>query len=198
MNLAEQTQYYDDVFSDVDISGMSFSDIEFEECLFRHCQLSEAVFRNCKFLNCTFEQCNLSLVKWHYSRLSELEFIDCKLVGSDWTQADWPVYRRDAELTFKRCIMNDNSFFGLTLHGLKVADCKLHDADFRESDLTESVMTGCDFTNALFQRTNLNEADLTDSTAFNINVLENKVTDAKFSRFEALALLESLGIELVD
>ncbi|MBF4300672.1 pentapeptide repeat-containing protein, partial [Vibrio anguillarum] len=37
-----------------------------------------------------------------------------------------------------------------------------------------------------------------ESTAYSIDVLENNVKKAKFSRYEALSLLESLGIELVD
>lgn len=185
-------------FSKLESNGLTFENIEFEECLFSHCQFSDTQFRRCKFINCTFEQCNLSMVVWSYSRLSEVEFTDCKLVGIDWTKADWPVYRRDAELVFTRCIMNDNSFFGLAMHGLKLLDCKLHDADLREGDFTDAIMTGCDFSHALFLRSNLTKADFSDSTDFNINVLENTINGATFSRFEALALLESLGIELVD
>ncbi|WP_434940704.1 hypothetical protein ACRWQN_10470 [Shewanella sp. HL-SH8] len=47
-------------------------------------------------------------------------------------------------------------------------------------------------------RTNLQKADFAESTNFNINVLENTLKQAKFSRYEALNLLDSLGIELVD
>tara|TARA_R110002111_G_C6004265_1_gene373593 strand:- start:7724 stop:7849 length:126 start_codon:yes stop_codon:yes gene_type:complete len=39
--------------------------------------------------------------------------------------------------------------------------------------------------------------DFTESTGFGIDVLENKLARAKFTRFEALSLLESLSIELV-
>jgi fluoroquinolone resistance protein len=58
-------------------------------------------------------------------------------------------------------------------------------------------MTDCDFSQSLFMRTNLESVDFTDSYNFNIDVLENRVNKAKFSRFEALNLLNSLGIELV-
>lgn len=77
-------------------------------------------------------------------------------------------------------------------------DCKLCDMDFREGDFSESSMTHCDFTNSLFMRTNLQQVNFTDATGCAINVSENQLKGAKFSQFEALSLLESLGIELVD
>ncbi|EKO3726303.1 pentapeptide repeat-containing protein, partial [Vibrio metschnikovii] len=121
-----------------------------------------------------------------------------KLVGVDWTKATWPVYHSDFELSFKRCILNDSSFFGLTLNELVFDECKLHDVDFREGNFARSTMTYSDFSHSLFMRTNLQGVDFSESTAYSIDVLENNVKKAKFSRYEALSLLESLGIELVD
>jgi uncharacterized protein YjbI with pentapeptide repeats len=77
-------------------------------------------------------------------------------------------------------------------------ECKLHEVDFREGNFANSKMIYCDFTNSLFMRTNLQSVDFTESSNFNIDVLENRLSKAKFSRYEALSLLDSLGIELVD
>ncbi|MFP2768121.1 hypothetical protein [Oceanisphaera sp. KMM 10153] len=52
--------------------------------------------------------------------------------------------------------------------------------------------------NSLFIRTKLHNVDFSEPGHFNINVLENTLTKARFSRYEALSLLENLGIELVD
>lgn len=59
-------------------------------------------------------------------------------------------------------------------------------------------MNYCDFTHSVFMRTSLQNADFCGSTGYAINVLENNAQGAKFSRFEALNLLECLGIELID
>ncbi|WP_420812697.1 hypothetical protein [Natronospirillum operosum] len=59
-------------------------------------------------------------------------------------------------------------------------------------------MTYSDFSHSSFMRTNLQGVDFSESTAYTIDVLENNVKEARFSRYEALSLLESLGIELVD
>ncbi|MDD1794048.1 pentapeptide repeat-containing protein [Enterovibrio sp. ZSDZ42] len=192
------SEYYDQTFDRIDLTGENLESIEFEECEFRDCQFSESKFRQCKFINCTFIRCNLSLMKVPFARFSEVSFIECKLVGIDWSLADWPNYRADADMSFRQCIMNDNSFFGLTLKGLILKECKLHDADFREGDFSDASMTYCDFTHSVFMRTNLQNADFTESTNLFLSVLDNNLTAAKFSRYEALGLLEALGIELVD
>jgi fluoroquinolone resistance protein len=191
-------QYFEASFDKKTLLSLDISSSEFEECEFNDCDFSSATFARCKFLNCSFNRCNLSLIKIPHSRFFEVDFVECKLIGVDWTRASWPSFNMDSELKFSECILNDASFFGLTLNELKLDNCKLHEVDFREGDFSNSSMTDCDFTNSLFMRTNLHNVDFTDSCNFNIDVLENKISKAKFSRYEALNLLDSLGIELVD
>ena len=95
-------------------------------------------------------------------------------------------------------MLNDSSFFGLTLNELKLKECKLYDVDFRDSDLAHSTMTYCDFTNSLFMNTNLKSVNFSESSNFTINIFNNKLSKAKFSRYEAMSLLDSLDIELID
>ncbi len=68
--------------------------------------------------------------------------------------------------------------------------CSAKDADFRESNLRSSDLRSTDFKGALFHQTQLGGADFTDATHMAI--------DVKFNRHEALNLLSSLDIELVD
>ncbi|UTM59631.1 pentapeptide repeat-containing protein [Photobacterium sp. CCB-ST2H9] len=196
--IADHEQYYDENFGKLLLSLSAFNGVEFEDCEFHDCHFSESTFKNCKFINCQFYRCNLSLLKIPQTRFFGVSFVECKLVGVDWTQANWPAFNIDHELKFRKCILNDGSFFGLTLNELVLDECKLHDVDFREGDFKHSSMTYCDFTHSLFMRTDLRRVDFTESTQYNIHVLENSVEGARFSRFEALHLLESLGVELVD
>lgn len=76
--------------------------------------------------------------------------------------------------------------------------CSAKDADFRESNLRSSDLRSTDFKGALFHQTQLGGADFTDATHMAIDVKFNEVTQAKFNRHEALNLLSSLDIELVD
>ena len=191
-------EYFEDSFNKLQATKLVLSGCEFEDCEFKECDFSEALFKSCKFINCTFKRCNLSLMSIPYSSFYEVDFTECKLVGVDWTKASWPSFNLDSMLKFSQCILNDASFFGLTLNELQLDECKLHEVDFREGDFANATMTYCDFTNSLFVRTNLQNVDFTGSSNFNINVLENRLSNAKFSRYEALSLLDSLGIELVD
>jgi uncharacterized protein YjbI with pentapeptide repeats len=98
-------------------------------------------------------------VKLPYTHFSEVDIVDCKLVGVDWTRADWSSFNLRARLKFSLCILNDSSFFGLSLNELKLDKCKLHDVDFRGGDFSNSFMTGCDFTNSLFMQTTVSLSD---------------------------------------
>ncbi|MGL5678357.1 MAG: pentapeptide repeat-containing protein [Plesiomonas shigelloides] len=196
--IQNQQHYFEQTFSQLNGAQTTLRDVEFEACTFSECDFSAARWQNCRFINCHFMRCNLSLLELTGSRLFGMTFVDSKLIGIDWTKANWPIYHLDFELSFQRCLLSDASFFGLTLHELQMDECRLHDVDFREGDFRQSVMTHCDFTASQFMRTNLQDADLSDSHDFALDVLENQVTGAKFSRYEALALLECLGIELVD
>ncbi|EHA1124622.1 pentapeptide repeat-containing protein [Vibrio navarrensis] len=198
ITLCNDESYFDQVLSKLEHSDDSFEGIEFEECQFTDCDFSNTKFQRCKFNNCEFERCNLSLADFSASTFYGITFIDCKLIGVDWAKANWPIYHRDFELSFQRCILNDSSFFALTLNALKFNQCKLHDVDFREGNFNDSTMTACDFSRSLFMRTQLQKVDFSDSEGYEINLLDNQLKGAKFSRYEALSLLESLGIDLVD
>lgn len=191
-------QYVDVSFKNLELSEERYKDIEFEGCRFLDCNFSEVTFQNCKFFNCQFERCNLSLMDLSGSRLFGVTFQESKLVGVNWTKATWAIYHVDFELSFHKCILNDASFFGLTLNELNFDECKLHDVDFREGNFDGSSMTYCDFTRSLFMGTGLQRVDFSESSGYAINVLENEVKGARFSRYEALNLLECLDIELVD
>ncbi|MBV4365547.1 pentapeptide repeat-containing protein [Erwinia phyllosphaerae] len=196
--LSGNKEYFDDAFSRLDLSSALIKDAIFEDCEFSHCNFTSAHFSRCKFINCTFMHCNLSMMEISGTRINESSFNECKLSGIDWTRAYWPAFNVDPELSFAKCILTNASFFGLTLQGLKLIECKLHEVDFRECDLSSAEITGCDLAGSLFSNTNLRGADFTDSWNFNINVLNNLVARAKFSRPEAVSLLEGLDIDLVD
>jgi len=197
-NFKQGEHYFDALFDKHECSENRYSDIEFEECLFTDCDFSGKEFQHCKFVRCEFIRCNLSLIALPQTKLFGVTFQESKLIGIDWTKIIWAMYHLDFELKFERCILNDSSFFGLTLNELVFDECKLHDVDFREGDFSGSIMNYCDFTHSIFMRTNLQHVDFSESTNYTINVLENRIKGAKFSRFEALSLLDSLDIELVD
>ncbi len=191
-------EYLSTTFSDGDFTHREFQGVEFDACTFVNCDFSETVFEKCRFIDCEFEKCNLSLVKLNYSRFSDVAFKNSKLIGVDWTKAAWPNISVASSIGFFECILNDSSFFGLHLAEIRMEACKAHDVDFREGDFREGVFDYTDFTHSLFSNTNLTSASFAESTSYDIDIHVNKIKNARFSRHEAIRLLTSLDIELLD
>jgi uncharacterized protein YjbI with pentapeptide repeats len=111
---------------------------------------------------------------------------------------DWPNIATFSPLKFVGCILNSATFFGLNLDEIVIKDCKAHDVDFREGSFCNSDFSFTDFTNSLFSHTNLSGTDFTEAVNYRIDLNFNQIKGAKFSRYEAVSLLEGLEIELVD
>ena len=194
----KKSEYLSENFVGLDLTDQNMVCKVFEDCTFTDCNFSEATFKECKFIDCQFSKCNLSVVKLGYSKFMDVVFDECKLVGVDWTRASWSSVVASSPIKFHKCIINDSSFFGLVLEELVIEDCKAHDVDFREGSFTEANFSYSDFSNSLFNRTNLMGADFIEARNYAIDVFCNEIKRAKFSRFEAINLLDSLEIELID
>lgn len=198
MDFEQDENFWSVVIEKQDYSGASIAGKEFDGCTFRDCNFTEATFSRCTFSDCLFEHCNLSLVDLDYSRFSDVEFIGCKLVGVDWTRANWPQMLFSSPIRLIETILNESSFFGLTLQELVLEGCKAINVDFREGDFSSAQFTGTDFSGALFHRTNLSAVDFVDACDYSIDLFNNQIQGAKFDRFEALRLLDCLDVELID
>ncbi|MDH5219220.1 MAG: pentapeptide repeat-containing protein [Gammaproteobacteria bacterium] len=195
---AKQKEYLSIQFNCLDLSYEEISATNFESCIFTDCLFTEAVFDKCKFVDCQFLKCNMSVINPGYSKFLDVIFDQCKLVGVDWTKAAWSSFVVSSPINFYKCILNDSSFFGLTLEEISIKECKAHDVDFREGNFSEANFAYTDFTNSLFNRTKLMGADFTEATSYDIDIYLNEIKRAKFSRFEAIRLLDSLEVELLD
>ena len=193
-----EDEFVSGIFQNITVQGAELRGKVFEDCGFMGCSLADATLADCKFVDCTFTRCNLSNMKLGRSRFAGTEFVECKVLGMDWSRATWPRVAVGAPLRFRQCILNDSTFFGLALEELVIEDCKAHGVDFREADLGRGNFQRTDFANAMFGKTNLTEADFTGATNYSIDVFGNRIDRARFTRGDALALLDSLGIELVD
>jgi len=192
------THYAGRTFKDVGQEGDQIVSSEFYECTFLHCSFVETLFRACRFNDCTFLHCDLSLVRVPGCLFSSTRFEDCKVVGVDWTQADWAGARIGDPIGFWKCGISHSTFIGLSLKRLKVVDCTALNVDFREADLSRVDFGTTDLSESLFSDTNLTEADLSRARNYSIAPGRNVLTQARFSLPEAMALLYGLDILLVE
>ncbi len=198
VNFDKKQEYLSQTFDNLDISTEEINCKIFEDCSFIECNFSATLFSKCKFIDCHFSKCNLSVTKINYSKFLNITFDECKIIGINWTKASWPNIELSSPIEFHKCILNDSSFFGLSLKDIIIESCKAHDVDFRECNLSQADFTYTDFSYSLFNKTNLSEADFTEATNYNINIFQNNVKKAKFCNYEALRLLDCLEIELID
>lgn len=196
--LISRQDYADQVFTGLDQRQDELLACEFYDCEFARCSFTETVFRECRWVNCTFRECDLSLVQVPESSFSAVHFEATKLIGVDWTQADWSGAQWGKPLLFERCALNHSTFIGLKLAKIQLRDCTAVDVDFRDTDLSEANLAGTDLGQSLFTNTNLTKADLSKARNYRIAPGQNTLTGAKFSLPEAMSLLYQLDIVLVD
>jgi fluoroquinolone resistance protein len=193
-----QTHYTDQVFKGTSLEEAQLVSSEFYDCTFIRCSFVKSVLRYCKFVNCIFQRCDLSLVQVPGSSFSLTRFEDSKLIGVDWTQADWAASRLGDPIGFFTCAISHSTFIGLSLPGIEIRDCVAVDVDFRETNLSRADFAGTDLSESLFSNTNLTEADLSAARNYNITPGQNVLKQAKFSLPEAMSLLYSLDIDLKE
>jgi fluoroquinolone resistance protein len=162
------------------------------------CSLLECVFAGCRFADSCFQGCDLSLVQVPATVFSNTRFEESKVIGVDWTQAEWAGVRLGRPISFFRCAISHSTFIGLALKEIVIQECIARDVDFREADLTQADLTHTDFADSLFMDTNLTEADFTQARNYTINASLNVLKKTRFSLPEAMSLLYGLDIILEE
>lgn len=190
--------YYQKEFRGLKLPNVCLSSKVFEECEFVGCSFGGARFHGCKFVECTFRCSDLSNVNVERSRFREVVFEECKIIGVDWNKAEWSRIAVSGQLVFKKSVVDDSSFFGLRLPELTMEECKVRAVDFRGGDFSESNFSYSDFAESIFGNTNLSGADFREAVNYGIDIRNNVLKGAKFTRFEAVRLLEGFGFELFD
>jgi uncharacterized protein YjbI with pentapeptide repeats len=142
MSITEADEYYSKTFKGEDFSGAQIDSKEFDGCSFIDCNFTEAIFSKCKFVDCEFLKCNLSVVQMEYSKFSDVNFRDSKVIGINWTKVAWPRMMFTSPIKFYDSIINESSFFGLSLQDLVIESCVAHNVDFREGDFSHSIFRG--------------------------------------------------------
>lgn len=196
--ICTEAHYADQVFKKVHVEHGQVASSEFYDCSFVRCSFVECVFRHCRFVNCAFQHCDLSLVRVPESTFSSTRFENSKVIGVNWSQAAWPTPVLGNPIGFFKSAISHSTFFALSLRGIQIQDCVALDVDFREADLAGADFSGTDLSQSIFGNTNLSEADFSRARNYSIDPGRNFVKEAKFSLPEAMSLLYSMDIVLVD
>lgn len=193
----DQAEFVNEAFKGVTHQGEVASS-EFFECTFSDCSLGEVVFQNCRFYDCVFSNCDLSLAKIEGSSFQDTRFEKSKVIGVDWTLASWSKFLQKSPVHFYECVLDYSTFIGLSLRAIRIVECRARDVDFSEADLSEVDFRGTDLFQSHFRHTKLIKANFEGASNYTIDVNLNEVSKARFSLPEAVALLRSLDIVLIE
>lgn len=196
--LDDGISYNDQSFRGLNLEGLRLIDSEFHDCRFASCSFAESVFLSCRFVACVFEECDLSLVQVTGSSFSACRFVDSRVIGVDWTRADWSGVSLGQPIGFERCALSHSTFIGLSLSGIQIKDCVAADVDFREATLSKADFSNSDLDQSLFVNTDLSQADLCTARNYHIVPEQNILKGARFSLPEAMSLLFNMDIDLVE
>jgi uncharacterized protein YjbI with pentapeptide repeats len=122
--------------------------------------------------------------------LSTVSFRNCKMLGLRFDECKKLLFSVD----FEGCQLNHSSFFGIGMRGTRFLDCSLLEVDFVQAQLGASVFHNCDFAGAMFDRTNLEKADLSSARNFSLDPEKNRIRRAKFSAHGLVGLLEKYDL----
>lgn len=198
MDIFNQNEFYNANFADLKLDGLEIINKTFEDCNFINSSFNEASFISCKFVECEFKSCNLSSIKLNNTSFLDVIFNGSKLLGINWSYAKWPYIKLASPIKFYQCNISYSSFYELDLKEILIEECKAYDVDFREANLSNGSFMRTDFDGSLFMHTKLNSADFTDAINYSIHPIENDIRKGKFSLPDALALLNSFEIEIID
>jgi uncharacterized protein YjbI with pentapeptide repeats len=99
-------------------------------------------------------------------------------------------------MNFDTCLMNLTSFYKLKIKQKVFENCSLNEADFTEADLTEAEFDNCDLKRAIFDRSILVKTNFRTARNFNIDIENNKIKGAKFSKENLSGLLTKYQLKI--
>ena len=86
---------------------------------------------------------------------SGCRFLECRLVGINWTEGRWPKRPLHGPNSFYKCDLSMSTFAGLDVTGSRFGSCRAHDVGFFEALLVDVDVEGTDPSGADFDRADL-------------------------------------------
>lgn len=186
------TLHEEKTFEKIDYSEKKLSDREFIACEFIDCNFQKSDLSHNDFMDCTFNGCNLSLAVLNGTGIKNARFIDCKLMGIDFSRCNSFLF----SVFFQNCHLDYCSFFQLKMKKTSFLNCSLKDVDFAETDLSMSLLDNCDLLNASFMRSILEKTDFRTAINYAFDPELNKIKKAKFSLPGVTGLLSKYSIDI--
>ncbi len=162
------------------MTGRIVAHVRMSGCELVDCVLDGCSFGGCTIEGCTFRGCRIASPRSQNSYLRDCDFVDCELVGVDWSLL-WPDDRNGSaigKLNPAACASAALTGWACAGSGwrqlrarLRLAACDLRDCDLH----------GCDLAGTRFEDCRMQRANLTGATGYRLSLLRNRVQGARFT-----------------
>ncbi|MBT3241131.1 MAG: pentapeptide repeat-containing protein [Chloroflexi bacterium] len=193
--------YENERFSKLILEKGRVEHVEFHDCEFNKSSFCESSFIKCIFNNCRFTSCDLSNIGINNSSFIHTKFMGSKMIGIDWVSSGLgkkEIIKINNPISFYDCVLNYSVFLGLDLKNVQIEKCLAKEVDFSEAVLKGANFLNSDLAGSIFNQTDLTQANFVGAKNYSIVPGVNKLKGTKFSMPEAMSLLYSMEIEIVD
>lgn len=163
---------------------------EYSRCTFSGCDLSGMKLTGIIFSECEFRGCNLAMTNISGSSFRSVTFTGCKLTGVRFGETDPLLFTA----SFTDCILDRASFHRLKIKKTVFIKCSMKECDLSQADCSGATFDLCDMERTVFDRTNLERADLRTAFHYRIEPDINRLTKARFSVDGIAGLLDKYDI----
>ena len=172
-----------------DLSLKNYDSTHFKDSSFTSCDWKYKTFESC-----FFESCNLSLVELDFTKIQDVSFKNCKIVGAKFCS----IHKFSHDFLFKGCLLIECNFSDLSLIKTSFIDCDLKECYFDKSILREADFTGSSLRGTLFSNSDLRKANFDEAKDYVIDPTINKISKAIFSFPHAIGLLQGLDVKIKE
>lgn len=170
---------------------IKIEDAEFECCYFAGIDFKLLKVEKLIIWDCVFDICDLSNFNFNKTSLRRCEFINCKLMGTVFSEC------------FLESILFDkvNGRY-ININGSKMRNIKVRNSDFSEGRLMENSTKSIEveevnFNSCDFIKTNLNDIDFSNCNIEGINIDLQSLKGMRVNSYQASCLASILGIKIV-
>ncbi|MCI8992438.1 MAG: pentapeptide repeat-containing protein [Eubacterium sp.] len=196
MNMLEN-YYEEQVIKDRKYQNITKEQYQFIDCTFENCSFEDCKITGCVFVNCKFYNCNIISLTSKHSEIKNAAFHKCNLIGLHCWNELLPVGKYAHSIDkLENCHLKYNSFIEMSFRKFDFSSNMIQESIFEKCDLQESNFMDCRLEATQFFRCDIRNADFRDAKGYAIDILTNKIKQAKFSYPEVMSLLTSLEIEI--
>ena len=190
-------KYYEcEKFENIKSDKSVFEDYEFIDCEFDGCTFDECKLLKCTFSGCQFYRCSFISIQAEYSQMKNCGFIKCNLIGIHWNDFLPAGGIAEPIRKIQDCCLKYNTFIKMNFRKFDFTGSVITESTFEGCNVAESSFRECKLEGTQYNSCDMRKADFRDAAGYQIDIMDNKMKDARFSFPEVIRLFNVLGIKI--